>query len=625
MAKFLAQIRRFAPFVLLAATVVVFWPVHQFDFVNFDDPDYVSANSHVLAGLTSQGIAWAFTTGAAGNWHPLTWLSLMCDVQLFGPDPGLMHLVNLLFHSLNCCLVLLVLKRMTGAYWRSLSVAALFALHPLHVESVAWISERKDVLCAFFFLLTLLAYARWTSTDQKAKASTRARRYALLFLCYACALMSKPMAVTLPFLLLLLDYWPLARLEIGRGRNEAAATPPGRSHSLMLSLILEKLPLLLLAALSSLVTFRIQREEGAMQGLAHLAPTLRLENALVACVRYLAKTAWPTHLAIFYPHPGQWPAAVVWGSAATVLGVSLAGVTFRARVPFVLVGWLWFLGMLVPVLGLVQVGIQSMADRYTYLPSIGVFIVCVWGFEEIVVRKREKCRENYSRVHPLNCAVGGLLVLGCGWATHHQLLTWKNSETLFRHATRVTSQNAMAYNNLADFLLNSERLDEALTNYLKAIEIAPEYTPAHINYGRALAAKGNFDQAISQYHWVLAAHPRDFLALLNLGDALLAKGEFGQAILAYHSALDVQPDSLPAQNNLAYALVRSGDYEQAAQVYRQLLPAHPGVAQLHYAYALVLIHQAKRAEAESELAKALQLAPDYREASEELAKLRVGK
>src|ERR1017187_5658425 len=367
---------------LAVVTLFVYWPAKQCDFLGYDDPLYYSENAHVQAGLSMSNLGWAFTTGEAANWHPLTWLSLMLDAEIFGNQPAGPHLVNVLWHVVNAILVFALFRRLTAATWRSALVAALFALHPLHVESVVWIAERKDLLCGFFVLLSLLAYARHVRSDvcrvtQERRASSLVARHASRFyflslVFFALALMSKPMAVTLPFLLLLLDWWPLRR--ICDLRFTIYDLRP---------LLLEKIPFFVLSAAASLVTFVVQKKGDAVATLTTFPLLVRVENAFVSYARYMAKTFWPATLANPYPHPGHWPVAPVIVSVLLFVGLCVAAFWFARKFPFVFTGWFWFAGMLVPVIGLVQVGTQAMADRYAYLPVIGLFVVFVWGLAQL--------------------------------------------------------------------------------------------------------------------------------------------------------------------------------------------------------------------------------------------------
>ena len=516
-------------FVLALITVLVYLPVRQHHFVSYDDPKYVTANRMVQAGLTWGGTAWAFTTGLTGNWHPLTWLSHMLDVQLFGAGSAGPHLVSVLFHTANTVLLFILLRRLTGALWCSAWVAALFALHPLHVESVAWVAERKDVLSAFFFLLTLWAYGEFKVQGSKFKVF-----YWLALGFFALGLMCKPMLVTLPFVLLLLDYWPFQRFNV----------------STLQRAVVEKIPFFLLSALSCVVTFVMQRKDGDVQSLTNFPIDERIGNALVSYARYLGKTFWPADLAVFYPHPGHWPAAQVVFAAILVSGLCLAVVWFGRRFPFAVTGWFWFFGMLIPTVGLVQVGNQSMADRYMYLPSIGLFIMLVWGAREISQRWRS--------AKDVMVMAGGLTVIACGGMTIGQLQYWQDDESLFRHALAVTQGNFVAHNNLGNDLLRRDQVEEAIVQYQQALAIQPGYELAHCNLGAALLQRGQVDDAIIEFQKALALQANLAAAHEQLGNALIQKGRVDEAVMHFQKALESQPDLAQAHVDLASALLEKG-------------------------------------------------------------------
>jgi tetratricopeptide (TPR) repeat protein len=563
---------------LAVVTVLVYLPVQHHSFVSYDDPLYVTGNRPVQAGLTWAGAKWAFTTGHASNWHPLTWLSHMLDVQLFGASPAGPHMVNMFIHAANTVLLFIVLRRLTSALWRSALVAALFALHPLHVESVAWVAERKDVLSAFFFLLTLLMYARYVdgnprSSTPDSQPSTPlaldprllgpAKRredgstldYCSALLFFALGLMSKPMLVTLPFVLLLLDYWPLRRLAISDWRL-------GIRHR-----IREKVPFFLLSALSCVVTFVMQRKNGDVQSLTKFPVSERIGNALVSYARYLGKTFWPADLAVFYPHPGHWPVAQVVFAAILVAGLCLGALWFGRRIPFAAMGWFWFLGMLVPAIGLVQVGSQSMADRYTYLPLIGIFIILSWGAAEVLARWRLP--------KAVIGIMAGLAVVACAVRTEGQLRHWQDGESLFRYALAVTKGNFVAHNNLGNALMHEGRVDEAIAHYQKALAIQPDYDLAHNNLGFALFQKGELDEAIAHFQKALVIQPDLVAAHYQLGNALLQKGRVNEAVVHYQKALEIQPDFADGHVNLANALLQKKQVREALAHCRAALKFQP--------------------------------------------------
>lgn len=546
-----------ANLLLAVAVLIAFWPVLDAGFINYDDPDYITENPQVQAGLTLGGLKWAFTTVHASNWHPLTWLSHMADVQFFGNAATGPHAVNLLLHGLNTLLLFQLLRKVTGAHNRSLFVAALFGLHPLHVESVAWIAERKDVLSMFFGLLTLLAYARYVAAakDRSLKAKLA---YALALGCFLFGLMSKPMLVTLPFVMLLLDFWPL-------GRCNRPATEP-RSQSLY-RLIPEKLPFLLLTAISCLATLWAQR--AAMQPLAELPWSDRLSNAAMAYARYLGKAIWPAELALPYVRTEPWLASDVCAAALILLGLSAASLWLGRRFPYLITGWLWFLITLVPVIGLVQVGVQTMADRYMYLPLIGPFVAVVWGGTAVA---------RFWRM-PLTAAGGlGLIALiAFATITRRQSGYWRDSETLFKHSAAVTENNYLALSNVAGSLFEHHRLDEALDYYQRAIRINPRHADALNSIGAVLAAQGS-DEAIDWYHRALAAQPNHADALFNLGNAMAKLDRHVEALEFYERALQVQPVNAPARNNLGNSLLKLGKTDAAVIQYRRALEDHPNDA-----------------------------------------------
>ena len=662
---------------LALATLAVFLPVARQGFVNYDDSDYVTENAHVQGGLNWENVGWAFTTGHASNWHPLTWLSHMLDRQLFGLNAGAQHLVSVGFHIANALLLLLLLRRMTGALWRSVLVAALFALHPLHVESVAWASERKDVLSAFFFLLTVGAYAAYVEARRGSQdTATRPARWpalafylaALMF--FTLGLMSKPMLVTLPFVLLLLDYWPLKRLS----HATLHAQP-----STLLRLMAEKVPFLLLAAASSVITFIVQRKGGAVS--TSLTVGQRIANALVSYVRYLGKMFWPLDLSILYPHPGRWPAWQVIASAALLLSILVAVLLLARKRPYLVVGWLWFGGMLVPAIGLIQVGIQSMADRYTYLPLIGLFIMLVWGINELVPDRPWRGQA---------LAVGGVsLLTACALLTVRQIQFWRDSEALFGHAVQVTRGNYLAYNNLGFYLSGQGRVLEAMDNYRKSLAInpayedalnnlgyalagqkkyseaiplyqaalrirpnhtevhnnlgnalsetgqiddaiqhylvvlkqKPEHADAHNNLGIALAMKGKLDEAVPHFQAAIRFKPSYASAHSNLGNALAVQHKLDEAIVEYKEALRQKPEDAQAQNNLGNVLAEQGKLEDAVGHYREALRLNADNPEAHFNLALALLRQSKREEAVTHLTEALRLKPDYKDAQIQLKAL----
>ena len=542
--------------VLLTVVVsMVFCQTIRHEFVNYDDDQYFYANPHVKAGLTWGNVIWAFQTMDVSNWHPLTWLSLMLDTQLFGFGPAGSHLTNALLHAVNSGLLFLLLRRLSDAYWRSAIVAALFGLHPLHVESVAWASERKDVLSGLFFMLTLLMYARYVRPP-KVEGLKPIFFYGLALLFFVLALMSKPMLVTLPCVLLLLDYWPLNRFS-GPTRKVQLST--------LWRLVSEKFPFLAFSVASSAVTFVVQKN--ATQSFDHLPMDIRAVNAMVACVRYLQKMFWPVDLAIPYPYPGHWSFELFWLSAAFFLSATCFVVWRGRKFPFLITGWFWYLGMLVPVIGLVQVGAQSMADRYTYLPLIGIFIPLVWG--------AGKMFESWRLPKPVVVNVVVLLLLACAIRTLDQLRYWKNTETLFRHTLAVTKDNATAYYNLGEYYFGKGQLDLAVWDYLQAVQIKPSYADALNNLGVALALKGELDEAVARIRKSISYQPEMAEARYNLGNVLVMQHKLNDAINAYREALRLNPDYSEAHNNLANLLATQGHLAEARKHYQETLRLNP--------------------------------------------------
>lgn len=557
---------------LVVVTMLIYWQVTTFDFVKYDDDDYFAANPHVQAGLSLANVAWAFQTTHAGNWHPLTWLSLMADAEFFGTGPTGPHFTNLLLHALNAVLVFLLVRRLTGANGRSALVAALFAWHPLHVESVAWVSERKDVLSAAFGLMSLWAYAEYvrrgadrgsaTAVVSSLSSGRLTRWYWLALLFLALGLLSKPMLVTLPFVMLLLDWWPLRRVvgwEAVEGVTRAARTP--------IQLVVEKLPFFMLSVASCLVTYWVQNRGGAVHSLDSLALWPRVGNAFVAYARYLYKTVWPVDLAIYYPHPVYW----AWPKLIVGILVVAGGLWFGFRrvrsQPWLLVGISWFLGMLVPVIGLVQVGTQSMADRYSYLPLIGLFIAAIWAAAAFVARS--PVLQSAGRVAVI------LVLTACAMRTFQQVGVWRNSETLFRHASKVTRGNAMAHYNLGAFYFDQGRPDEAIAEYRATLNLNPNHTDALVNLGVVLASRGELDAGIAAIRSALQRRPDLADAHYNLGNALVLKREFDEAQSCYEAALRLEPDSAEAHNNLGNLLAMRGQRNQAESHFREVLRLMP--------------------------------------------------
>jgi tetratricopeptide (TPR) repeat protein len=578
--------------ILIVATLFVYGQVGTFEFVAFDDHDYVTDNNQVQAGLTPESITYAFTATRVSNWHPLTWLSHMLDCELFGLDGGRHHLINVLFHLANTLLLFFVLRRMSGAVWRSGFVAALFALHPLHVESVAWVSERKDVLSTFFWILTMWGYTRYVEDPG-------IKRYLLVLLFFALGLMAKPMLVTLPFVLLLMDYWPLGRIEMRRSDSGTKLHP----KSTFLRLLVEKTPLFVLAAASCIVTFLVQQGGGALRSLHGLPLNARVANAFVSYLSYIGKMFWPYRLAFFYPHPGMAPGWQFASAGVMFIAISLLAVRAVRRRPYFAVGWLWYVGTLVPVIGLVQVGRQAMADRYTYVPLIGLFIIVAWGVPELVARW---C---YRKVG-LAVAVTALLSILAA-TTWVQVGYWQNSITLFERALEVTRNNYLAHNNLGVALFERGNTQEAVFHYQETLRIEPDYARAHSNLGLALSAQGKAEEAISHLSVALRLDPNNLDARNNFGLALFEKGDVQQAIPHYREVLRVRPDHVKAHNNLGLALSAQGKVEEAISHLSEAVRFRPDFHQAHNNLGMVLFKKGRLQEAIFHFRETLRIKPDY--------------
>src|SRR5215813_8651582 len=555
---------------LMAITWAVFGQTLTHDFVNFDDHVYVYENPLVIRGVSPEGIIGAFAHTHARNWHPLTTLSHMLDCQLYGLNAGGHHLTNVILHTISVLLLFLVLKQVTSALWQSAFVAALFAIHPLHVESVAWIAERKDVLSAVFLMLTLAAYFRYTWAPS-------ARRYLLVVLLFAFGLMSKPMLVTLPFVLLLLDYWPLNRVRDrwSEVRGQRTKSQIRGRWSVLSGLIIEKIPLLILSTASCIITFCIQkRATGALPPLPLL---WRVDNALASYMIYIWQTLWPTRLAVFYPHPNNMlPSWEVIIAIGLLLATTAAAIVFRKKRPYLLTGWLWYLVMLVPVIGFVQVGEQGHADRYTYLPHIGLFLLAVWSIADITVGRRSTLR--------IAIATAVVIIVGFAWAAFAQTSYWRNSQTLWTHALAVTSENDFAHNNLGYLLVDLGKLDDAISHFEAAAMIRSGKTDRHYNVGSAfiemnladaLARKGESDEAMVHYEQAINLEPNYADAYYNRGNILFGKGRIDEAIADWEKTLLIQPNHADAHTCLGNAFLRHGSLKQAIAQYETALVLAP--------------------------------------------------
>jgi protein O-mannosyl-transferase len=577
--------RRITPQLILALiTLALYFPALDHGFVEYDDQQYVTDNPHVQAGLTWRGFVWAFGFHA-GNWHPLAWLSHMADAQFFGARAWGHHLTSILLHTANTLLLFALLKKISGYIWRSAAVAALFAWHPLHVESVAWVAERKDVLCAFFWLLTLLAYAEFASLGKT--KNSRKMFYGATLLAFSCALMAKPMAVTLPFVLLLLDFWPLKRLQNFR-----------RS-------LVEKIPFLLLSAMGCWLT--LQAQAIAIVSTGGLTITQRLAHTLVAYDHYFWALFFPVNLAVYYPYVLDLNSGTIFISGLVLVMVTLvAMLNWQAR-PWILFGWLWFLGTLVPVIGLVQVGDQAWADRYTYLPLVGLFVPLVWLAVETVKSKK------FLSVVAISASVAMLATSSL------QLSHWKNTWTLFDHANKVTQENYMAITVLASQLAKQKKFDEAIGLYNQALSYKPTFPETHFFLGNAFDELNRPDEAVAEYQKALWFKPMQEQTHIFLGIVLGKQKKYDAAITNYEAALKITPDSAPAHNNLARILHTQGKFDEAIGHYRAALEVDPKLAIAHNNLGILLLQKNELAEGTAQLREALRLNPTNAETMFNLA------
>jgi Tfp pilus assembly protein PilF len=544
---------------LAVATLAVYAQVVRHQFIAFDDPLYIQNNPMVTAGLTWKGIAWAFTTFYDSNWHPLAWIAHMVDVQLFGLDAGKHLLVNTLIHAANSVLLFLFLERVTAARWPSAVVAALFALHPLHVESVAWAIERKDTLSTLFGLTTLLAYARYA----KAPSPTR---YAQVALWLALGLMAKPMLVTWPFVLLLLDYWPLRRVEW------RPADGMKRFAHLWLPLVREKAPLFALVAASMVLTWMAQRDVASSQMIFDAPPALRVSNALVSYSQYLFLTFWPAKLGIYYPFPATGPSLPRLTVAVTVLAVSTAVALKNVeKRPWLTMGWLWFIGTLLPVIGLVTIGVgQAMADRYYYVPSIGLFVALVFGVAELASMWRIGRRTIV--------AVTAVMLVLLASVTAVQTSRWRDTDTLFQHTLSVTTDNLLVEYNYGYDLMRRGEYDRAMPHLAQALRIEPRFFAALVYMGLALEKQSKPREAIAFYARAVGVDPNNADVRTNLGLLLAREGRFSEAAAQLNEVLRLTPNSAEAHSNLGGVLLMAGEPEKSIPYLSTALRLKPGLA-----------------------------------------------
>ena len=574
---------------LIAIIWAVFGQTLGHEFVLYDDNLYVADNPVVLAGLSLKGIVWAFTHNVNFNWTPLTVISHMLDCQFYGTNAGWHHLTSVLLHMVTAILLFLILRAMTNALWRSAFVAAVFAIHPLHVESVAWIAERRDVLSGVFFMLTIGAYVRYTRNPR------RQSYYLTVMVLFALGLMSKPMLVTLPFVLLLLDYWPLKRFN------------PPENRSVARRLIVEKIPLLALSFAACVATLFTQKE-----AIAPLPISVRISNALVSYVIYLKQMIYPVGLTVYYPHLGSGlaPWKIIL-AIVLLLVISLGAFSVRRTRPWILFGWLWYVGMMIPVIGLIQSGLRAQADRYTYLPQIGLYVLLTWLVADLVDDWR------YRRA-----VLGGLATLvlvALVFCARNQASYWRNSESLWTHAVNCTTDSALAQNMLGNELLQRGNLDAAMEHYQTALQIKPDYAEADNNLGDALFQKGRLDEAIARFQMALLFNPEYPVAHNNLGNALLQKGRVDAAIAHYQMALQLQPDYAEAQNNLGNVFLQKGGVDEAIVHYQMALQLQPDYAKAHNNLGNAWLQKGRMDEAIAQYQIAIQLQPNYVKAHFNLA------
>ncbi len=624
---------------LVAMVWLAFGQTVRYQFVSYDDGDYVYENPNVTAGLTFRGIAWAFTHVHAANWHPLTTLSHMLDCQLYGLQPWGHHLTNVSLHAVGAILLFLALRALTDSTWASAFVAAVFATHPLRVESVAWVSERKDVLSGVFFMLTLLAYARYAR-----KSRPSIGRYLTVVIVFGLGLMCKPTLVTLPFVLLLLDYWPLGRWHRVKSKEQRARS----QWSIVGRRVAEKIPLFVLSAVSCVVTLYAQKQ--ALEARLDLSFIERADNAAVSYVTYLAQMFYPIHLAVLYPYSeGGLKLAPVVLSLLLLVIISVIFVLSRRKYPFLLVGWLWYLGMLVPMIGFIQVGLQPRADRYTYLPQIGLYILITWGALELPGRWRGK----YGALG----VIGAIIITALIGCSRVQTSYWETSETLWGHAIDTTSNNYVAIYNLGNVLLRKRQPeaaialfqkaiqikpdlerpyvdtgsafmllgqpDEAIVYYERASEIKPDLPEVWSNLGTAFLSKGQVDEAIQSYQKAVAIKPDSADMRYNLGRAFADKADWENAIACYEAGLKIRPNDAETLNNLGVALAKIGKIDDAIEQFREALWSNPNYPEAHYNLGGVLAHRAQTDEAVVQYREALRLKPDYAEARQRLLELGV--
>ena len=551
---------------LVIATLAVYWQVRNYEFVGFDDDVFIIQNAKVQNGLTLDSIDWAFRFDNMTYWHPLTWLSYMLDIQLYGMNPGGHHMTNVLLHIVNAMLLFIVFNKMTGALWKSLTVAALFALHPVNVESVAWVVERKNVLSTLFWMLTLLTYARYVER-------LNIYRYVLALSVFVLGLMAKPMLVTLPFVLLILDFWPLKRFRYPQSLDRHQELPriakiKSFKEFEIFPLILEKIPFIIFSGISVYISLLAAHHSRLVISFDEVSLYHRIANALISYVIYIGKMIWPRHLAVFYPFPDTvqlWEAA---GAFLLLSGVSFLVVRSLKKRPYLGVGWFWYLGTLLPVIGLVQQGLwPAVADRFVYVPLIGLFVMIAWGISDLTAEWRYKDKG----LGAITAAVL-IILMTTSWL---QARYWQNSVMLFKHTVEVTDNNYLMHNNLGFALTARGRADEAIKHFKEALRLNPDFEGANINLGLALLSQGKFDECIDYYQEVLYVNPGYARVHNNLGAVLLRLGKIEEAMVHFRKAVALKPDYADAHNSLGAALVSKGENEKAIAHLQEALRLKP--------------------------------------------------
>ena len=591
--------------ILIVVTLAAFWQVRNHEFVHLDDYEHITENRHLHRGLSTVGVVWAFSFTDVAYWHPMTWLSLMLDYELYGLSPSGYHLTNLLLHILSVLFLFLALRRMTGSIWQSGFVASLFALHPLNVESVAWAVERKNVLSSFFLMLTLLTYARYVERATPG-------RYLLVLLVFALGLMSKPTLVTAPFILLLLDYWPLNRLQpVPAGgyvdQPSTSSLVSGGRKLLAFRLILEKVPFFALATIAIFLTVLSNQHLEALVATTSVPLSLRIGNGLISYVSYIGKMVWPSNLAVFYPPPETIP---WWQVAAAILFLIILSLlvlrTLKTR-PYLAVGWLWYLVTLVPSMGLVQAGLwPAMADRFAYVPLIGLFVMVAWGVPELLAKYR------YQTIVLATAAT--ILLVTLTMLTKLQVRYWQDSFTLFQQAVKVTVNNYVAHDSLGNALAQKGMLEQAIAHYQEALKMNPNLVNTHNNLGVALLKGGEINRAIAHYYQALRLKSDSAETHNNLGVALFNLGQLDKAIGHYLTAIKLDPNFSKAHNNLGNALARKGKIDEAISQYSRALALKTNYPEAHNNLGVALAQQGKMDEAIVQFDQALRLKPDYAQA-----------